>query len=114
MIVSDGDMHFQPEKIFRSDLAEAVEGRVLIYKHKQEHLDEIQRLYPADRYVMIDDKPDILADSQKIMGNNLTTVLVKQGKYASQVLPNFTPDITVLHIGDLRTFTAEQFLPSKP
>lgn len=114
VIVSDGDMHFQPEKIFRSDLAEAVEGRVLIYKHKQEHLDEIQRLYPADRYVMIDDKPDILADSQKIMGNNLTTVLVKQGKYASQVLPNFTPDITVLHIGDLRTFTAEQFLPSKP
>jgi FMN phosphatase YigB (HAD superfamily) len=114
VIVSDGDMHFQPEKIFRSDLAEAVEGRVLIYKHKQEHLDEIQRLYPADRYVMIDDRPDILAACQKIMGNKLTTVHVKQGKYASQVPPNFTPDITVLHIGDLRTFTAEQFFPSKP
>jgi len=114
VIVSDGDMYFQPEKIFRSDLAETVEGRVLIYKHKQEHLDEIQQRYPADRYVMIDDKPDILADSQALIGNVLTTVFVKQGKYASQFPANFKPDITVLHIGDLRTFTAEQFFPSKP
>ena len=111
VIVSDGDMFFQPEKIFRSDLAETVEGRVLIYKHKQEHLDEIKRLYPADHYVMIDDKPQILADSRLIMGDVLTTVFVKQGKYAVNQHPDgFTPDISVLHIGDLRSFTAEQFL----
>ncbi|HEV2579712.1 MAG TPA: HAD family hydrolase [Ktedonobacteraceae bacterium] len=110
VIVSDGDLYFQAEKIFRSDLAETVEGRVLIYKHKQQHLDEIMQRYPADHYIMIDDKPQILADSQPIMGQTLTTVLVKQGKYANELPPNFSPDITVLHIGDLRTFTAEQFL----
>jgi FMN phosphatase YigB (HAD superfamily) len=110
VIVSDGDQFFQPEKIFRSDLAEAVEGRVLIYVHKQQHIDEIMQRYPGDHYVMIDDKPQILADSQPIMGSKLTTVFVKQGKYASQLPPNFSPDITVLHIGDLRTFTAEQFV----
>jgi FMN phosphatase YigB (HAD superfamily) len=113
VIVSDGDMFYQPEKIFRSDLAETVEGRVLIYKHKQEHIDEIKRLYPADHYAMIDDKPQILADSRLIMGDVLTTVFVKQGKYAVNQHPDgFTPDITVLHIGDLRSFTAEQFLKS--
>ncbi len=112
VIVSDGDSCFQPEKIIRSALAEAVEGRVLIYKHKQEHLDEIKQMYPADHYVMIDDKPQILADAKSKMGNTLTTVFVQQGKYAVK-LENFTPDITVSHIGDLRTFTAEQFLEPK-
>ncbi len=111
VIVSDGDMFFQPEKIFRSDLAETVEGRVLIYKHKQQHLDEIKHLYPADRYVMIDDKPQILADSRLIMGDALTTVFVKQGKYAVNQHPGgFTPDISVFHIGDLRSYSAAQFL----
>jgi len=113
VIVSDGDMFYQAEKIYRSDLAEAVEGRVLIYKHKQQHLDEIKRLYPADQYVMIDDKPQILADSRLIMGDVLTTVFVKQGKYAVLQHPEgFTPDISVLHIGDLRSYTAAQFLKS--
>src|SRR5438034_5956332 len=62
VIVSDGDRFYQAEKIFHSDLAEAVEGRVLIYTHKQQHLHEIMQQYPADHYAMIDDKPDILAD----------------------------------------------------
>src|SRR5205823_7096719 len=111
VIASDGDRVFQAEKIFDSDLAEIVEGRVLLYVHKQQHLDEMMRLYPADHYAMIDDKPQILADSKAIMGERLTTVLVKQGKYAAGEQPaNFRPDITVLHIGDLRTYTAEQFL----
>ncbi len=110
VIVSDGDPVFQPDKIVRSELAEAVEGRVLIYIHKQQHLDEIMQLYPADHYVMIDDKPDILADSRPLLGNRLTTVFVEQGKYAAQKPPNFTPDITVSHIADLRNYTAEQFL----
>ena len=112
VIVSDGDQFFQPEKIFRSDLAETVEGRVLIYTHKQQHLEEILQKYPADHYVMIDDKPDILVDSKALLGKRLTTVFVQQGHYAKQVPGNFTPDISVLHIGDLRNYTREQFLKS--
>ena len=113
VIVSDGDMCFQPEKIFNSDLAETVEGRVLIYTHKQEHLQEIMQHYPADHYAMIDDKPQILADSKSMMGKKLTTVFLQQGKYAAEKKPaNFVPDISVLHIGDLRNYGAEQFLKS--
>ena len=111
VIVSDGDLYFQAEKIFSSSLAHAVEGRVLLYIHKQQHLDEVMAQYPADHYAMIDDKPEILRDAKAIMGKRLTTVFVKQGKYATgQPLPDFTPDITALHIGDLRHFKAEQFL----
>jgi FMN phosphatase YigB (HAD superfamily) len=114
VIVSDGDMYFQAEKIVRSDLAETVEGRVLIYTHKQQHLQEILNKYPADHYAMIDDKAQILADSKLIMGKSLTTVFVQQGHYAAsdQEPANFTPDISVLHIGDLLNYTAEQFLKS--
>jgi FMN phosphatase YigB (HAD superfamily) len=114
VIVSDGDMYFQAEKIVRSKLAETVEGRVLIYTHKQQHLQEILNTYPADHYAMIDDKQQILADSKSIMGKSLTTVFVQQGHYAAsdQKPAHFTPDISVLHIGDLRNYTAEQFLKS--
>ncbi len=114
VIVSDGDMVFQAEKIFSSNLAEAVEGRVLIYTHKQEHLDEVMRKYPADHYAMIDDKPQILADAKAIMGPKLTTVFVQQGNYATDQHPHgFTPDISVLHLADLRSYTAEQFLTTR-
>ncbi len=113
VIVSDGDMYFQAEKIFRSALAETVDGRVLIYTHKQEHLQEIMQQYLADHYAMIDDKPQILADSKSILGKNLTTIFVQQGKYAKEQKPaTFTPDISVKNIGDLRTYSAEQFLKS--
>ncbi|SRR6266496_5084129 len=113
VIVSDGDIYFQTEKIFHSSLANTVEGRVLIYSHKQEHLQEILKQYPADHYAMIDDKPQILIDSKSILGEKLTTVFVQQGKYATDQKPaNFTPDISVLHIGDLRNYSAEQFLKS--
>jgi FMN phosphatase YigB (HAD superfamily) len=111
VIVSDGDPIFQAEKVFHSNLADAVEGRVLLYIHKQEHLDEITTRYPADHYVMIDDKPDILYESKKILGDRLTTVFVLQGKYAAGEKPsNFVPDITVQHIADLQNYSAEQFL----
>jgi len=111
VIVSDGDLFFQAEKIFSSTIAETVEGHVLIYTHKQEHLHEIMKQYPADHYTMIDDKPLILADSKLILGNKLTTVFVQQGKYAEGLkLDNFTPDLTVQYIGDLRRYSAEQFL----
>ena len=111
VIVSDGDQYFQAEKIVNSHLAAAVEGRVLIYTHKQQHLEEILQRYPAEQYVMIDDKAQILADSQARLGSKLTTVFVKQGKYAQGPLPaNFAPTITVDHIGDLRACTAQDFL----
>jgi len=111
VIVSDGDLFFQAEKIFNSDIAETVEGRVLIYTHKQEHIQEIMEQYPADHYVMIDDKPQILSDSKLIMGDKLTTIFVKQGKYAVDFKSdNFTPDIIVQHIGDIRRYKSEQFL----
>lgn len=111
IIVSDGDQYFQEEKIVNSHLADAVEGRVLIYIHKQQHLEEILQCYPADHYAMVDDKPQILADSKALLDNKLTTVFVKQGKYALEPLPaNFAPDLSVEHIGDLRQFTAQDFL----
>jgi FMN phosphatase YigB (HAD superfamily) len=111
VILSDGDLYFQAEKIFNSDIAETVEGRVLLYTHKQEHLYEIMRQYPADQYAMIDDKPQILAESKLILGNKLTTVFVQQGKYAAGAKPeNFHPDISVQHFGDLLSYSAEQFL----
>ncbi|MFL5628462.1 MAG: HAD family hydrolase [Ktedonobacteraceae bacterium] len=111
VIVSDGDMVFQAEKIYQSDLAAAVEGRVLLYTHKQEHLNEVMQRYPADHYAMIDDKPDILADIKAIMPERITTVFVQQGKYATGQKPaNFHPDITVSHLADLQNFHAEQFI----
>jgi FMN phosphatase YigB (HAD superfamily) len=111
VVVSDGDKVFQAEKIVNSYIAEAVDGRVLLYTHKQEHLDEIMQRYPGDHYVIIDDKPQILADTHSKLGNLATTVFVKQGHYATEPLPEgFTPDITVEHIGDLRGYSAQQFL----
>ena len=111
VIISDGDLVFQAEKITRSLLAQAVEGRVLLFTHKQEHLDEIMRAYPADHYVMIDDNPQILHASKQIMRDRLTTVFVAQGHYASGQLPEgFVPDLTVPHIGDLRNYRKEQLL----
>jgi FMN phosphatase YigB (HAD superfamily) len=110
-IVSDGDLTYQALKIVNSTLANAVDGRVLLYNHKQEHLEEIIKSWPADHYVMIDDKPDILVDMHKLLGNKVTTVFVRQGKYAKAGFPNgFTPDIIVDHIGDLRSVTVQQFL----
>jgi len=111
VILTDGDCYFQAEKIFNSAIAETVDGHVLIYTHKQEHFNEIMLQYPADQYAMIDDKPQILAESKLILGNKLTTVFVQQGKYAAGPKPeNFDPDISVQHFGDLRSYSAEQFL----
>jgi FMN phosphatase YigB (HAD superfamily) len=110
VILSDGDLYFQAEKIFNSAIAETVEGRVLLYTHKQEHLQEILEVYPVDHYVMIDDKPEILADSKLILRDKLTTVFVKQGKYAADTPPdNFAPAIVTQRIGDLRRYSSEQF-----
>src|SRR6266700_108298 len=115
VIVSDGDKVFQAEKIFNSNLAEAVQGRVILYIHKQEHLDEIMRQYPADHYAMIDDKPQILHDTKTELGNLVTTIFVNQGKYATAQPPaQFMPDITVARIADVQYLSKEQFFYTHP
>ena len=104
VILSDGDVVFQPRKIERSGLWAAVEGRVLIYIHKEEMLDAVAERYPARHYVMIDDKLRILAAMKKIWGDRLTTVFPRQGHYAldPENIAAYPPaDVTIERIGDL-------------
>ena len=105
VILSDGDVVFQPRKIERSGLWEAVEGRVLIYIHKEEMLDAVAAAYPARHYVMIDDKLRILAMMKAIWRDRLTTVFPRQGHYATDasILAAYpAADLAVERIGDLR------------
>ncbi|TCT10099.1 HAD family hydrolase [Paralcaligenes ureilyticus] len=107
VILSDGDVVFQPRKIQRSGLWQAVEGRVLIYIHKEKMLDDVQQRYPAEHYVIVDDKLRILADMKAIMGDRLTTVFPRQGHYAFDAKSNAAypaADLTVEHIGDLLNY----------
>ena len=104
VILSDGDVVFQPRKVRRSGLWDAVSGRVLIYIHKEQMLDSIQRHHPARHYVMVDDKLRILAAMKKIMQSRLTTVFPRQGHYALDpaVVAAYPPgDLSVERIGDL-------------
>lgn len=87
VIVSDGDVIFQPRKIERSGLYAAVGGRVLIYIHKERELRDIERRYPACHYVMIDDKIRILSRAKRHWGERVTTVFVRQGHYAREARP---------------------------
>jgi hypothetical protein len=113
VIVSDGDVVFQPRKIERSGLWQAVDGNVLIYIYKELELDDIQRRYPAAQYVMIDDKLRILAAMKKIRGERLTTVFPRQGHFAldTQALSIYAaPDISIEHIGDLLQYDPAMLL----
>jgi FMN phosphatase YigB (HAD superfamily) len=104
VILSDGDVVFQPRKVQRSGLWEAVEGRVLIYIHKEQMLHEVERLYPARHYVMVDDKLRILEAMKRIWGDRLTTVWPRQGHYAldPKAIATYPPaDLTIERIGDL-------------
>ena len=103
VILSDGDVVFQPRKVERSGIFEAVEGHVLIYIHKEEELADVERRYPAARYVLIDDKPRILAAVKKAWGDRVTTVLPLQGQFAhaADVASYPAADLTVERIGDL-------------
>ena len=104
VILSDGDVVFQPRKVQRSGLWEAVEGRVLIYIHKEQMLNDVERRYPARHYVMVDDKLRILAAMKKVWGERLTTVWPRQGQYAfdPEVIATYPPpDLTIERIGDL-------------
>jgi FMN phosphatase YigB (HAD superfamily) len=104
VILSDGDVVFQPRKVERSGLAEAVEGHVLIYIHKERELDDVAGRYPARHYVLVDDKPRILAAVKRFWGRRVTTVLPRQGRYAHDpaALTESPPaDVTVERVGDL-------------
>ena len=104
VILSDGDVVFQPLKIERSGIWETVEGNVLIYIHKEKELDDVEKRFPASRYVLIDDKLRILSDVKKIWGSRVTTVFPRQGHYAQdpKTLYDYPPaDITIGRIGDL-------------
>lgn len=104
VILSDGDVVFQPRKVQRAGLWDATEGRVLIYVHKEQMLDVIEHIHPARHYVMIDDKLRILAAMKAIWGDRLTTVFVRQGHYAFDIdaMAGLAPaDLTIEHIADL-------------
>jgi len=103
VILSDGDAVFQPRKVDRSGLWNALAGHVLIYVHKEEELEDVARFYPARRYVMIDDKLRILAALKKFWGDRVTTVFPRQGHYATdpQILASYPHgDIQLDRIGD--------------
>jgi len=106
VILTDGDAVHQPNKIARSGIGQAVDGHVLIYIHKEEMLDDIERRYPAERYVMVDDKLRILTAMKARWQDRLTTVFVRQGHYALDpaIVAAFPPaDITIDRIADLPT-----------
>lgn len=112
-ILTDGDMVVQPRKVQRSGLSQAIDGRVSITLHKQRRLEAVQQRWPADHYVMVEDKLELLAQMKQQMGQALTTVFVRQGHYAleqqlSQDEP--APDITIERIGELRSLNTQDFL----
>lgn len=113
VVLSDGDVVFQPLKVVRSGIYDAVDGNVLIYIHKEQELDDVASRFPADHYVLIDDKLRILNAVKKIWGAKVTTVFPKQGHYAHdpQTLASFPPaDISVERIGDLLNYGRTAFL----
>jgi hypothetical protein len=114
VILSDGDVVFQPRKVDRAGIFKAVEGHVLIYVHKEEALADVERRYPADHYVMVDDKLRILAALKRAWGGRVTTVFPRQGKFANDpraigTYPNVA-DVTVERIGDLLAYEAADLL----
>src|SRR5271170_7065939 len=111
-ILSDGDIVFQPRKIQRSGIWEAVEGRVMISLHKERVLDHMQQRYPAKHYVMVDDKPNLLAAMKSVLKDRLTTVFVRQGHYALAPESNSVrpaPDLTIERIADLINLNSSDF-----
>lgn len=103
-ILSDGDVVFQPHKIYRSGLFEVFDGNVLIYVHKEQELADVERRYPAGHYVVVDDKLRILDAIKRIWKSRVTTVFVRQGHYAQdpKILAQYAPaDINIDRIGDL-------------
>ncbi|HUX20913.1 MAG TPA: HAD family hydrolase [Spirochaetia bacterium] len=114
VLLTDGDVVFQPRKIDRAGLREAVDGRTLIYVHKELELAEVESRYPAEHFVLVDDKLRILTAVKKIWGARVTTVFVRQGHYAldAKLLAAYpSADVTVESIGDLLTMRFHEFHP---
>jgi FMN phosphatase YigB (HAD superfamily) len=112
VVLSDGDVVFQPRKIRHSGIWDAVQGAVLIYLHKEKVMDHVQKRHPAAHYVVVDDKPNLLAAMKLIMQDKLTTVFVRQGHYAlapgsNSVSP--APDRVIERIGDIATLNSSDF-----
>jgi len=109
VILSDGDVVFQPRKIERSGLLDAVDSNILIYVHKEEELDDVERRYPAGHYVMVDDKLWLLDAMKRYWGARVTTVWPKQGHYVTdarvRTLP--APDVTIERIGGLLAWSPD-------
>jgi FMN phosphatase YigB (HAD superfamily) len=115
VVVSDGDAVFQPSKIHQCGVTQAVDGRVLIFVHKEKHLPAVMARFKSEHYVLIDDKPGILMRSKAVLGDRLTTVHVLQGKYAldPKHAVDYTPDIVVQNFSDLLTCGPDDFLLRK-
>ena len=116
VILSDGDVVFQPLKISGSGLNKAVSGRVLIYVHKERELDDVERCYPSEHYVLVDDKLRILAAVKQFWGSRVTTVFVRQGHYATdqKIIESYpTADINIERIGDLLQYRLPELLNLK-
>jgi len=120
VILTDGDVVFQPRKVSRAGLWEAVAGRVLIFIHKEKELYQVEKRYPAQHYVLVDDKLRILAATKKYWGSRVTTVFARQGHYAADpyVLAEYPPaDIAIGHIADLLNYevpSLQQAAMSRP
>jgi len=117
VLLTDGDVVFQPRKVERSGLAEAVSSRVLIYIHKELALDDIESRYPAQHYVLVDDKPRVLAAVKDAWGTRVTTVFPRQGQYAhdAKAVASFAPpDVTVERIGELLDCDLSRLLTAAP
>ena len=117
VVLSDGDVVFQPLKVEHSGIYEAVNGKVLIYIHKEKELEDVERRCPADHYVLVDDKIRILSDVKKIWGAKVTTVFPRQGHYAldPKIVSAYPPaDITINRIGELVNCKLDAFLSAKP
>ena len=113
VILSDGDVVFQPRKVDRSGLYECFEGRALIYVHKEMQLADVEAKYPASHYAMVDDKVRLLTAIKKYWGARVTTVFPRQGHYAldDALVAQFPePDITLARIGELQNYSLEQIL----
>jgi hypothetical protein len=113
VLLTDGDVVFQPRKVERSGLFETVGGNVLIYIHKEQELDDVVRRYPADHYVLVDDKLRILAAVKQAWGERVTTIFPRQGHYAHdpEILASFPPaDLTIERIGDLLDYDLQTVL----
>ncbi len=113
VILSDGDVVFQPHKIYRSGIYDAIDGQVLIYIHKEKELDDVEQRYPADHYVLVDDKVRILTEAKRQWGSRVTTVFPRQGHYAKDekdVARYPDPDITIERIGEFLNFDKNALL----